>query len=443
MAERLDGGSHRPPTPGASWGRASPPPIRWPLVAPTREASSLPLGLDASGHGRDASRRAGLVVETPTRALTGLAMSPWLLGAAYAALYVAWPANLALVAVGLTVAGGIAWHRGVSAASAPRWRWLGQDRDGQFWLSTAAEPTVATRVRVQVDPATRDGRRGLWLVLRPQPERGAARQALPAIPPLWCPVPVASCPRSPSGAALCEPPEMTALRELRVRLRWALPNAEASSDAAAPLRTLKRLIREAVFARAKALATLRRMSHAKTPSSTPAAAVDAPPPHGEATPADVAQTAPASVIEWRDARTPLATPADDPRALSRELAALLSDDPDHVYSDDELDAIEALDAELALRIDRAQTFARREAFDQPADGPIDEADVRAAIDDARRILAQDGGDIEFVRLDGRTAVVRLKGACVGCPRSTLDLKNVVERLVRARAPGVERVANTF
>lgn len=135
-----------------------------------------------------------------------------------------------------------------------------------------------------------------------------------------------------------------------------------------------------------------------------------------------------------------------PMNTPRDLAAvdhLLSDDPEHVYTEDELDAIEAVDPELALRLDRAQTFAQRQALEEPAEGPIDEAAVRQAVEEARRILLQDGGDIEYVGLDGRTVQVRLKGACVGCPRSTLDLKNVVERLVRARAPGVERVANTF
>jgi toxin CptA len=122
---------------------------------------------------------------------------------------------------------------------------------------------------------------------------------------------------------------------------------------------------------------------------------------------------------------------------------LLSDDPDHVYTEDELDAIEEIDPELALRLDRAQTFAQRKADDLPAEGPIDEDAVRRAIEEARRILMQDGGDIEYVGLNGRTVQVRLKGACVGCPRSTLDLRNVVERLVRSHAPGVERVANTF
>lgn len=129
--------------------------------------------------------------------------------------------------------------------------------------------------------------------------------------------------------------------------------------------------------------------------------------------------------------------------LKQRLQALLSDDPEHVYSDEELDAIEALDPELALRIDRAQTLARRARGGPPAEGPVEEAKVRAALEEARRILAQDGGDIEFVAIEGRCVRVRLKGACVGCPRSALDLKNVVERLIRSRVPGVAEVANTF
>jgi toxin CptA len=39
--------------------------------------------------------------------------------------------------------------------------------------------------------------------------------------------------------------------------------------------------------------------------------------------------------------------------------------------------------------------------------------------------------------------VRLKGNCVGCPRATLDLKNVVERMVRNRFPQISAVQNIF
>ena len=94
--------------------------------------------------------------------------------------------------------------------------------------------------------------------------------------------------------------------------------------------------------------------------------------------------------------------------IQERLEALLSTDPDHVYSEEELDAIEELDPELALRLDRAQTLARREGGAAPAEGPIDEAKVREAVEEARRILMQDGGDIEYVGLSGRTVKVRLR-----------------------------------
>lgn len=127
------------------------------------------------------------------------------------------------------------------------------------------------------------------------------------------------------------------------------------------------------------------------------------------------------------------------------LESLLSADPDHVYSEEELDAIEALDAELALRIDRAQTLAARAraAHAPAASGPVDPGEVAAAVEEARRILSRDGGDIELVAIEGTVVRVRMKGACVGCPRSVLDLRNVVERLVKGRVPGVSAVTNVF
>jgi len=149
------------------------------------------------------------------------------------------------------------------------------------------------------------------------------------------------------------------------------------------------------------------------------------------------------VAGWYNAPIPKPRDACIMPTDQERLEQLLNLDPDHVYSEEELDAIEEIDAELALRLDRAQTLAQREAGDQPADGPIDEAKVREAVEEARQILMQDGGDIEFVAIEDRIVRVRLKGACVGCPRSALDLKNVVERLIRSKVPGVAGVANTF
>lgn len=126
------------------------------------------------------------------------------------------------------------------------------------------------------------------------------------------------------------------------------------------------------------------------------------------------------------------------------LKKLLHEDPLHFYTDEELDEIEAVDMELALRIARSQTLAsKQKQHEEVPDGPIDLAEIQAALDEVRDILRRDGGDIEFVRLDGRIVRVRFQGACVGCPRSALDLKMVVERILKEKVPGVERVENDF
>ena len=132
--------------------------------------------------------------------------------------------------------------------------------------------------------------------------------------------------------------------------------------------------------------------------------------------------------------------------MDERLQALLSDDPDHIYSEAELDAIEAIDPALALRLERVQFLAQRQGQSEvEASGPIDEAEVAAAVEEARAILSRDGGDIELVEINHqhREVVVLMKGACAGCPHSVLDLRNVVERLVRSRCPGVARVVNRF
>ena len=57
--------------------------------------------------------------------------------------------------------------------------------------------------------------------------------------------------------------------------------------------------------------------------------------------------------------------------------------------------------------------------------------VKAAIENIRPDLQNDGGDIEFVRMEGNDVFVRLVGACAGCPMSQMTLKNGVERYVRS------------
>lgn len=65
--------------------------------------------------------------------------------------------------------------------------------------------------------------------------------------------------------------------------------------------------------------------------------------------------------------------------------------------------------------------------------------VKAAIEKIRPALQRDGGDIEFVGIEGNVVKVRLKGACSGCPMSQMTLKSVVEQTIKQEVPEVERV----
>ena len=68
-----------------------------------------------------------------------------------------------------------------------------------------------------------------------------------------------------------------------------------------------------------------------------------------------------------------------------------------------------------------------------------EEQVKAAIEEIRPSLQMDGGDIEFVGMDGNTVKVRLKGACHGCPAASYTLSLGVERHLKKRVPEIERV----
>lgn len=120
--------------------------------------------------------------------------------------------------------------------------------------------------------------------------------------------------------------------------------------------------------------------------------------------------------------------------------------PIRFFTEEELDVLELVDPDRAYRIARAQAMAERSGAHAsvPAStgAPPDAAKVREAVEDVRQILMRDGGDIELVDIQGSTVRVRMKGACVGCPNSVLDLKNVVEKVVLAVA-GVVKVENTF
>lgn len=59
-----------------------------------------------------------------------------------------------------------------------------------------------------------------------------------------------------------------------------------------------------------------------------------------------------------------------------------------------------------------------------------EEKIRKAIDEIRPALQNDGGDISFEKLEGKTVHVKLHGHCAGCPMSQMTLSNGVERYLR-------------
>lgn len=65
--------------------------------------------------------------------------------------------------------------------------------------------------------------------------------------------------------------------------------------------------------------------------------------------------------------------------------------------------------------------------------------VREAIEEVRPNLQADGGDVELVDVKDGVVMVRLKGACAGCPMSTMTVKWGVENFLKKKVPGITRV----
>jgi len=57
----------------------------------------------------------------------------------------------------------------------------------------------------------------------------------------------------------------------------------------------------------------------------------------------------------------------------------------------------------------------------------------------RPAVAMDGGDIVFHSFENGVVFLSLKGACSGCPSSTITLKNGIENMLKHYIPEVESV----
>lgn len=65
--------------------------------------------------------------------------------------------------------------------------------------------------------------------------------------------------------------------------------------------------------------------------------------------------------------------------------------------------------------------------------------VEKAIEEIRPNLQADGGDIELVDVENGIAKVKLKGACAGCPMSTMTIKWGVEKFLKRKIPEITKV----
>lgn len=110
------------------------------------------------------------------------------------------------------------------------------------------------------------------------------------------------------------------------------------------------------------------------------------------------------------------------------------------YTEAELDALYERDPVLAMRLSQRQAALARAPLYTASEGaePTPSA-IAASLDEVRGVLRRDGGDLEFAGFEDGVVSVRMTGACAGCPRSALDFKNVVERMLRGRFAGIKAV----
>jgi Fe-S cluster biogenesis protein NfuA len=67
--------------------------------------------------------------------------------------------------------------------------------------------------------------------------------------------------------------------------------------------------------------------------------------------------------------------------------------------------------------------------------------VKEVIEDLRKYLQMDGGDVELVDVDEATGEVKVKltGACGGCPMAMITLSQGIEARLKEKVPEVKKV----
>ena len=60
--------------------------------------------------------------------------------------------------------------------------------------------------------------------------------------------------------------------------------------------------------------------------------------------------------------------------------------------------------------------------------------VKTMLDELRPMLQLDGGDLEFVKMEGKVVTLKLVGHCGSCPYAMMTLKEGIESKLRTLDP---------
>ena len=67
--------------------------------------------------------------------------------------------------------------------------------------------------------------------------------------------------------------------------------------------------------------------------------------------------------------------------------------------------------------------------------------VKVLIDKLRPFLINDGGNLEFVKLEDGIVYVRMMGACKDCEMMDITLKEGIEEIIVSEIPEIKEVRN--
>ncbi len=70
-----------------------------------------------------------------------------------------------------------------------------------------------------------------------------------------------------------------------------------------------------------------------------------------------------------------------------------------------------------------------------------ESGIREIIDDIRPYINEDGGDVEFIKLDENYVFVKLFGACLHCGLQDNTINYGILKMIQEKYPEIEAVIN--